>query len=60
MAVAAVLRRKGFHAHAVPKPGDGTLYRVIVGPIRDAGELSSTRDLLRKTGFGQVIVQHYE
>ncbi len=59
MAVAAVLRKKGFHAHAVAKPGDSNLYRVIVGPIRDAGELSSTRDSLRKTGFSQVVVQHY-
>ncbi len=60
LAVAAVLRKKGFPAHAVPKPGDANLYRVIVGPIRDAGELSSTRDSLRKTGFSQVIVQHYQ
>ncbi len=60
LAVAAVLRKKGFLAHAVPKPGDVNLYRVIVGPIRDAGELSSTRDALRKTGFSQVIVQHYQ
>ncbi len=59
-AVAAVLRRKGFHAHAVPKPGGANLYRVIVGPIHDAGELSSTRDSLRKTGFNQVIVQRYQ
>ncbi len=59
-AVAAVLRRKGFHAHAVPKPGNANLYRVLVGPIRDAGELSSTRDALRKTGFRDVIVQHYQ
>jgi cell division septation protein DedD len=59
-AVAAVLRKKGFHAHAVPKPGAGNLYRVIVGPIHDAGELSNTRDSLRKTGFSQVIVQHYQ
>ena len=60
LAVAAVLRKKGFPAHAVPKPGDANLYRVIVGPIHDAGELSSTRDSLRKTGFSQVIVQHYQ
>ena len=59
MAVAAVLRKKGFHAHAVAKPGETALYRVIVGPIRDAGELSSTRDSLRKTGFSQIVVQHY-
>ncbi len=60
LAVAAVLRKKGFHAHAVPKPGAANLYRVIVGPIHDAGELASTRDSLRKTGFSQVIVQHYQ
>jgi cell division septation protein DedD len=59
-AVAAALRKQGFHAHAVPKPGDPKLYRVIVGPIRDAGELASTRDSLRKTGFSNVIVQRYE
>jgi cell division protein FtsN len=59
LAVASVLRKKGFQAHAVPKPGDATLYRVIVGPIRTAGDLSSTRDSLRKTGFSQVIVQHF-
>ena len=58
--VAAVLRKKGLHAHAVPKPGSANLYRVIVGPIRDAGELSSTRDALRKTGFRDVIVQRYQ
>jgi len=60
LAVAAVLRKKGFAAHAVPKPGDANLYRVIVGPIQDTGELSTTRDALRKTGFSQVIVQHYQ
>jgi cell division septation protein DedD len=59
LAVASVLRKKGFQAHAVAKPGDANLYRVIVGPIRSAGDLSSTRDSLRKTGFSQVIVQHF-
>jgi cell division septation protein DedD len=59
LAVASVLRKKGFRAHAVAKPGDASLYRVIVGPIRNAGELSSTRDSLRKTGFNRVLVQHY-
>ena len=57
--VAAVLRKKGFRAHAVPIAGNPSLYRVIVGPIRDAGDLANTRDSLRKTGFRQVIVQHY-
>jgi cell division septation protein DedD len=57
--LADVLHKKGFRAHVVPKPGNASLYRVIVGPIRDAGDLSSTRDALRKTGFREVIVQHY-
>lgn len=58
-AIADVLDRKGFRAHAVPKPGNSKLYRVLVGPIKDAGDLSATRDSLRKTGFREVIVQRY-
>ncbi|MBV8828884.1 MAG: SPOR domain-containing protein [Acidobacteriaceae bacterium] len=58
-AVADVLHKKGFRAHAVPKPGNMKIYRVIIGPIRDAGDLSSTRDALRRTGFREVIVQRY-
>jgi cell division septation protein DedD len=56
--LADVLHKKGFRAHAVPKPGT-SLYRVIVGPIHDPGDLSTTRDALRKTGFREVIVQRY-
>lgn len=56
--VADVLQKKGFLAHAVPKPGTN-LYRVLIGPVRDAAELSSTRDALRRTGFREVIVQRY-
>jgi cell division septation protein DedD len=58
-AVADVLHRKGFRAHAVPKPGSAKIYRVLVGPLRDAGDLSTTRDSLRRTGFREVIVQRY-
>lgn len=59
-AVADVLHRKGFRAHAVPKPGNPKLYRVIIGPVKDAGDLSSTREALRKSaGFREVIVQKY-
>ena len=58
-AVADVLHKKGFRAHAVPKPGNNKLYRVIIGPIRDAGDLRSTRDALHNTGFREVIVQRY-
>jgi cell division septation protein DedD len=58
-AIADVLQRKHFRAHAVPKPGSARLFRVLIGPVRDAADLSSTRDALRKTGFGEVIVQKY-
>jgi cell division septation protein DedD len=58
-AIADVLQKKGFHSHAVPKPGNAKLYRVLVGPVHDAADLSSTRDSLRRTGFREVIVQHY-
>ncbi|MBV8809806.1 MAG: SPOR domain-containing protein [Acidobacteriaceae bacterium] len=57
--IADVLRRKGFHAHSVPVPGSSAMYRVIVGPVKDAGDLAATRDELRKAGFGKVFVQHY-
>lgn len=58
--IADVLHRKGFPAHAVPSPHNAKLYRVIVGPMRDAGDLSNTRDALRKTaGFRDVFVQRY-
>lgn len=59
LSVADVLRKRGFQAHAVPVPANAKLYRVIVGPIREVSELSSTREELRKAGFGKVIVQKY-
>ncbi|HEY3939146.1 MAG TPA: SPOR domain-containing protein [Bryobacteraceae bacterium] len=58
-AVADVLAKKGFQAHSVPKPGGANIYRVLIGPVSNAGDLSSTRDALRKTGFREVIVQRY-
>lgn len=57
-AVADVLHKKGFRAHAVPKPGT-KVYRVLIGPVRDTADLSATRDSLRRTGFRDVIVQRY-
>jgi cell division septation protein DedD len=57
-AIADVLRKKNFRAHAVPKAGT-KLYRVLIGPIRDATDLNSTRASLRKTGFLEIFVQKY-
>jgi cell division septation protein DedD len=59
LGVAHVLHAKGFQAHAVPKPGNPKVYRVLIGPLHDAGDLSTTRDALRRTGFREVIVQKY-
>jgi cell division septation protein DedD len=58
-AIADVLDNKCLRAHAVTNRGCEKLYRVIVGPIHVAGDLSSTRASLRKTGFREVIVQRY-
>lgn len=59
-AIADVLHKKGFHAHAVPKPGSNKIYRILIGPIHSAADLSSTRESLRnKMGFREVIVQRY-
>jgi len=58
-ALAEVLSRKGFPAHAVRKPGSNEIYRVLVGPMHDATELSTTRDSLRNAGFTKIFVQHY-
>ncbi len=57
--VADILHKKGFRAHAAPKPGNPKIYRVLIGPIRDAADLSATRDALRRTGFSEVIMQRY-
>lgn len=56
-AVAKVLSKKGFHTRVSPKPGT-EWYRVLVGPVRDAGDLNATRDALKSKGFREVFVQH--
>jgi cell division septation protein DedD len=58
-ALADVLSGKGFHAHAVAKPGANDVYRVLIGPMRDTSDLSSTRDSLRNAGFTKIFVQKY-
>jgi cell division protein FtsN len=58
-ALADVLSKKGFRAHAVAKPGASDVYRVLIGPMRDTSELSTTRDSLRNAGFTKIFVQRY-
>jgi rare lipoprotein A len=55
--VAKVLVKKGFQARISPKSGT-PYYRVLVGPVHDAGELNSTRAALKNKGFREVFVQH--
>jgi cell division protein FtsN len=55
--VAKILNRKGFHAQISPKAGT-SFYRVLVGPVRNAGELNATRAALKNKGFREVFVQH--
>jgi cell division protein FtsN len=56
--LAAALSKKGFRAHAVAKAGTN-VYRVLIGPLRDTSDLSTTRDSLRNAGFTKIIVQKY-
>jgi hypothetical protein len=58
-ATADVLRKQHFPALIAAKPGSTTIYRVLVGPTKDAGDITAKRDALRKIGFRDVIVQHY-
>jgi cell division septation protein DedD len=58
-ALADVLGKKGFEAHAVAKPGGGDVYRVLIGPMSDNSQLSATRDSLRNAGFTKIFVQRY-
>jgi cell division protein FtsN len=47
---AGILRKKGFAAIVVPVPGD-SLYRVLVGPLKDAAALAKTKMDLDAAGF---------
>ena len=46
-----VLAKKGFHAIYAVVPEKPQVYRVLVGPIKDAGAVKQTRSDLEKAGF---------
>ncbi len=57
-----VLKKKGFQAVAapvVPGRGDDSLWRALVGPIKDTGALARARADLQSAGFKEVIVRKY-
>ncbi|MCE5308313.1 MAG: SPOR domain-containing protein [Acidobacteriales bacterium] len=47
---AGILRKKGFTVIVVPVPGDA-LYRVLVGPLKDAAALAKTKMDLEAANF---------
>lgn len=55
--LADVVAKKGFHIVVTPAPNT-KLYRVLVGPLRDAAQTSRTKADLEELGF-KSIVQRY-
>jgi len=53
-----VLKRKGFQAIIVPIP-NGTLYRVLVGPLADTANVNKTRAGLEAAGFQKPYLRKY-
>ena len=58
-ATAEVLRQHDFKARTAPAPGNPAVFRVLVGPTKDAADLRSTEDALRKIGYTKCFPQHY-
>ncbi len=48
--LAEVLAKKGFHATVAPGPND-RLFRVLVGPVKDAGDAGKIKGDLEQAGF---------
>jgi len=55
--VSEALTRKGFHASIAPGPGG--LFRVLVGPLKDAASKAQTRNDLEAAGFKNPMVRKY-
>lgn len=55
--VSEALARKGFHAAIAPGPNG--LFRVLVGPLKDASAKAQTRNDLEAAGFKNPMVRKY-
>ena len=53
-----VLKRKGFPALVAPGPSE-TLFRVLVGPLKDEDDIARTRQRLEEAGFRSSYVRKY-
>ena len=56
--IAETLAKKGFHTTVAPGPNP-TLFRVLVGPLRDAADMAETRVRLENTGFKNPYMRRY-
>lgn len=56
--ITETLGKKGFHAVMAPAPKDG-VFRVLVGPMKDAATQAQTRTALEAAGFKNPIMRKY-
>ena len=56
--ITEALTKKGFHAIVAPAPREG-VFRVLVGPFRDASTQAQTRTALEAAGFKNPIMRKY-
>jgi len=56
--IAEALTKKGFHALVVPAPKEG-VFRVVVGPLKDASVQAQTRTGLEAAGFKNPLMRRY-
>jgi cell division septation protein DedD len=55
-----ILRKKDFAAAMAAGPSEKEkLYRVLVGPLKDAAEISKVRAALEEAGFKGPLVRKY-
>ncbi|HEX6896458.1 MAG TPA: SPOR domain-containing protein [Bryobacteraceae bacterium] len=57
--ITEALTKKGFHAVMAPAPNRDGVFRVLVGPLKDAGSQAQTRTSLEAAGFKNPIVRKY-
>jgi len=56
--ITEALVKKGFHAMLAPAPKEG-VFRVLVGPLKDAAVQSQTRTQLEAAGFKNPMARKY-
>ena len=56
--ITETLSKKGFHAVMAPAPKEG-IFRVLVGPQKDAAAQAQTRTALEAAGFKNPLVRKY-